>query len=62
MPLQRLNSKVDSKSMLFKNSPMPGFEPQTSGVGSDRSANLVTTTAQVTIVYKTDLAVPSRST
>ena len=31
---------------MFKNLPMTGFEPRTSGNGSDRSANLARTTAQ----------------
>ena len=30
---------VDSKCVIFKISPMTGFEPRISGIGSDRSAN-----------------------
>ena len=33
--------------MICKNLPVSGFEPLTSGIGSDRSANLATTTALV---------------
>ena len=31
--------------MFYKNLPVSGFEPQTSDIGSDRSANWATTTA-----------------
>ena len=38
---------VDSKQMFYINKflPMTGFEPRTSGIGSDRSTNWATTTA-----------------
>ena len=32
--------------MFFKNLPVSGFEPRTSGIRSDSSANWATTTAQ----------------
>ena len=31
--------------MFYKNLPVSGFEPRTSGIGSNRSANWATTTA-----------------
>ena len=34
---------------------MTGFEPRISGVGSDRSTNWATTTAQIVVVVSTDL-------
>ena len=39
---------VDSKQMFYTNKllPMTGFEPRTSGTGSDRSTNWATTTAR----------------
>ena len=36
---------VDSQQHSIKTLPMLGFEPQTSGVGSNRFANCATTTA-----------------
>ena len=41
----------DSKQMLYNFLPMTGFEPWTSGIGSDRSSNWATTTAQTFIFY-----------
>ena len=41
----RLFNTVDSKNVQYKFLPMTGFEPQTSGVGSDRSTYWATTTA-----------------
>ena len=35
--------------MFYKNFPVSGFELWTSGIGSDRSANWATTTAQMTL-------------
>ena len=37
---------------------MTGFEPQVSGVGSDRSANCATTTAHVSVVVVPSLVLP----
>ena len=45
----RLINTVDSIQMLNINFPMTGFEPQTSGISSDRSTNWATTTALVHI-------------
>ena len=41
---------VDSKQMFIMNKflPMTGFEPRTSGIGSDHSTNWAKTTAQLT--------------
>ena len=33
------NDTVDSKEMFYKNLPVSGFEPRTSSIGSNRSAN-----------------------
>ena len=40
-----LFNPVDSKQCLIYILPMTGFEPRTSGVGTDRFANWATTTA-----------------
>ena len=47
---------VDSKQMYNVNKflPMTGFEPRTSGLGSDRSTNWATTTAHSTESYGTE--------
>ena len=37
---------------LYKFLPMTGFKPRTFGIGSDRSTNWVTTTAQTLILFK----------
>ena len=39
-------STVSSQYAEYKISPMTGFEPQTSSIGSGRSANWATTTAR----------------
>ena len=41
----RIFDRVDSKQWSIKISPMTGFEPLTSDVGSDRFTNWATTTA-----------------
>ena len=48
---------VDSKQMFFvyKFLPMTGFEPQTSGIGSDRSTNWATTTSQLQNLFITSV-------
>ena len=48
------HNTVGSKQMFYKNLAMSGFEPWTSGIGSDRSANWATTTA-----LKKDLKLPT---
>ena len=52
----RLFSTVDSKQMFDKSLPMPGFEPQISGVGGDRS-----TTEPQPLPYKGQL-IPTGTT
>ena len=44
---------VDSKQMFYINKflPMTGFEPRTSGIGSDRSTNWATTTALIKVFW-----------
>ena len=44
---------IDSKQMfnIYKILPMTGFEPRTSGIGSDRSSNWATTTAQDPLTF-----------
>ena len=42
-------------NMQYNFLPMTGFEPRTSGVGSNRSTNWVTTTAQVNDFYRKPL-------
>ena len=46
---------VDSKQMFNINKflPMTGFEPRTSGIGSDRSTNWAKTTSQIFKLAKT---------
>ena len=48
---------VDSKQMFNINKfmPMSGFEPQTSGIGSDRSTNWATTTAHFDLFSTFDI-------
>ena len=41
-----LSFQYNWQSILWKNSPMTGFEPWTSGIGSNRPDNWATTTAQ----------------
>ena len=48
-------SKVNSKHVQYKISPMTGFEPRTSAIGSNHSANLATTTAQNYRFFLTNL-------
>ena len=38
--------------MFYENLPMSGFEPRTSGIRGDRSANWATTTAQASKVLR----------
>ena len=44
---------VDSKQMFYINKflPMTGFEPRTSGIGSNRSTNWTTTTALIKVFW-----------
>ena len=45
-PIFFFSKQFRVKNVLYKHSPMTGFEPQTSGHGSVHSANWATTTAQ----------------
>ena len=44
---------VDSNQMFKINFPMTGFEPRTSGIGSDRSTNFVTATFYSSVASNT---------
>ena len=48
---------IDSKQMfnIYKILPMTGFEPRTSGIGSNRSTNWATTTALFTCTFHDDV-------
>ena len=41
--------------MFFKNLPESGFEPRTSGIGSDSSANWATITYLGSVIFKTKI-------
>ena len=43
---------IKQRFYVYKSLPIFGFEPQTSGVGSDRSTNRATTTAQSFVSFK----------
>ena len=45
---------------VFKSLPMTGFEPRTSGVGSDRSTNWDTSTAQPEYLLAQSLLLPNK--
>ena len=48
-----VSSTVNRKYVHYKNLPFNGFEPRTSGFGSNRSANWATATAHEGFVWKT---------
>ena len=44
-PIFRLSIRLTVNMFIIKKLPMTGFEPQTSGIGNDHTANCATTTA-----------------